>query len=261
MLVTLTAACQTRVQHGLEERDANRVVAALRQAGVEASKVREEGRGARFAVEVPRGQETQAIQVLLQQDLPRRRPPGLGEVFGKSSLVPTSTEQRARLLHALAGELATTLEASDGVLEARVHLVLPERDPLALRDQPAEAPRAAVFLRTEPGRPTLAVDDVKRLVAGAVSQLDPAQVSVVIRPAAAPRTTAAASRLAQVGPVSVSADSRRLLLGLLAGGLALVIALAGALAVLAVRLARRPAPSLATDDEPVELTDGRGRPR
>lgn len=233
-------ACQTRVQHGLVEREANRMVAALRQSGVEARKVKEKGRGGKFAVDVPRGQVTRAIGVLLQHDLPRRQKPGFAEIFGKPSLVPTATEQRARYLHALSGELTRTLEAANGVLEARVHLVLPERHPLALKEQTQAKPRAAVLLRVRPGKPPIAVAEVRRLVAGSVQALDPSQVAVVIRQARTPPSGpgARAPTLAHVGPVSVTADSKTTLLAIFGGGLFVILALAGLLVVLVLRKGR-----------------------
>jgi len=231
-------ACQTRVQHGLVEREANRMVAALRQSGVEAQKVKEQGRGGKFAVQVPRGQVTRAIGVLLKHDLPRRSKPGFAEVFGKASLVPTATEQRARFLHALSGELTRTLESAHGVLEARVHLVLPERHPLALRENALAKPRAAVFLRVRPGKEPITVAEVRRLVAGSVQELEPAQVAVVVRQARAMPTLGITRKLAHVGPVSVTADSKLTLQAILGFGLFVILAVSGLLVVVVLRLGR-----------------------
>jgi len=241
MLITWALAglaCQTRVQHGLVEREANRMVAALRQAGVEAEKVKEKGRGGKFAVQVPRGQVTRAIGVLLQHDLPRRRKPGFAEVFGKPSLVPTATEQRARFLHALSGELTRTLESASGVLEARVHVVLPERHPLALKDHDQAKPRAAVFLRVRPGKAPITAEEVRRLVAGSVQSLDQARVAVVVRQAQAAPSIGVARKLSHVGPVSVAADSKATLQAILGIGLLVIVALSGLLVLLVIRLGR-----------------------
>lgn len=229
--------CTTRVQHALEEREANRIVAALRQAGLTAEKVKEEGRGGRFAVEVPRGQASEAIGVLLAKDLPRRPRPGFSEVYGKPSLVPSAGEEQARFLQALSGELSRTLEVIRGVREARVHLVVPRPDPLAL-ETTRSTPRASVLLRVDPGKPPVAAAEVQRLVAGGVEHLDPAAVSVVIHTDPATEPTRSAPRFTQVGPVSVSPDSRGLLLGLLSGGLALILLLGLAVALLGLRLGR-----------------------
>lgn len=230
--------CETRIQHGLPEHEANRILDVLGRSGVEATKVQEKGRSRKFAICVPRGQESRAIEVLQHHELPRRARPGFGEVFGKSSLVPTALEQQARYLHALSGELSRTLETADGVLEARVHLVLPRRDPLALGDRPPPKPRAAVLLRVQPKRKTLSRDEVRRLVAGSVDHLDPQQIAVVIRPAHKPALRPTSAGLAHVGPISVAAASRPILKWLLGGGLALVLVLGGGIVLLTMRLGR-----------------------
>lgn len=237
MVLLLGLGCTTRVQHELDEREANRIVATLRQAGVEAVKAREEGRGGRFAVDVPRGQSTRAIQVLLANDLPRRLPPGFGDVYSKPSLVPTADEQQGRFLHALSGELARTLEAVAGVREARVHVVVPRTDPLSMESQ-RRPPRAAVLLRVLPGKLPMTEAEVKRLVTGSVDHLEPEGVSVVIHTEAPGKGAALQPAFAQVGPVSVSPDSRGMLVGLFTTGLVLILLLAAAVALLALRLGR-----------------------
>lgn len=222
------------------------MVAALRQAGVEADKVKEKGRGGKFAVEVPRGQVTRAIGVLLKHDLPRRNKPGFAEVFGKPSLVPTSTEQRARYLHALSGELTRTLETTTGVLEARVHLVLPQRHPLALKETVQAKPRAAVLLRVRAGKPPLSADQVRRLVAGSVQELDPRQVAVVIQQARVASSPNLGKALAHVGPVSVTVESKTTLQLILGLGLFVILALSGLLVVLVLRLGKARSEGAAT---------------
>jgi len=234
----LAAACQARVQHGLPEREANRIVAALRKAGVEAGKVKEKGRRNTFAVEVPRGQVTRSIELLIKHELPRQAKPGFGEVFGKASLVPTALEQRARYLYALSGELTRTLESASGVLEARVHVVVPERHPLALKEERTQKPRAAVFLRVRPGPTPITAEEVRRLVAGSVQDLAPASIAVVIRQTRPQKASGPRVGLSHVGPVSVTSESKTTLQALLGGGLILILLLGAALVVVVMRLGR-----------------------
>jgi len=136
--------------------------------------------------------------------------------------------------HALAGELSKTLEGVEGVLEARVHLVLPTRDPLAPPDAQQSAPKASVLLRVGQRSP-LANEELQRLVAGAVKDLDPKSVSVVIVQDQRRRTAAGAGQqLRSVGPFQVGAGSRAALLATLIGGL-IVLALLGTVTMLLLR--------------------------
>ncbi|MBK9516590.1 MAG: secretion protein [Anaeromyxobacter sp.] len=181
--------------HDLAEREANQVLVALDEGGIAAVKVRSEGSEAGWTVAVPRGEGPRAQRLLQARQLPRPRPAGLGEVFGQAGVVPTPVEEHARWLHALAGELAASVEALDGVVEARVHLGLPAEDPLRPGARPAA--RAAVLVKCRPA----ACDAVRALegglralVAGAADGLSPEQVAVVIAPGVEPATPAPPAR-------------------------------------------------------------------
>ena len=121
-----------------------------------------------------------ALDLLRSLGLPRDRRHGFAEVYGQPSLIPTPSEERARYLEALGGEIERTLETADGVVSARVHLVLEETDPLAVDAKPRTAARAAVLLKVRGGRAPLPDGDVQKLVAGSVPGLDPAAVAVVV---------------------------------------------------------------------------------
>jgi type III secretion protein J len=180
-LAALGGCAGEEILHGLAEPQANEVVVALDEAGVAASKKREEGADAGFTVSVASSDAARAQRALAERSLPRARPAGFAEVFGKGSMVPTPTEEHALYLHALGGELSRSVEAIDGVVEARVHVGLPQPDPL----RPGERgrPRAAVLVKCRP-RSCAAVraleDGIRSLVAGSADGLEPAAVSVVV---------------------------------------------------------------------------------
>lgn len=215
----LLAACaDEEILHGLDEIQANQVVVALGDAGVAGRAQHQDGDGAGFAVAVPSADSGRARRVLAERDLPRQRPPGFAEVFSKGSLVPTPVEERALYHHALAGELARSLETLDGVVEARVHLALPAPD--SLRPEAARPPRGAVLVKFRPearARLEALESGIRSLVAGAAEGLEPASVSVVLAEAAAAPAPAPSSR-----------RSSRLLLGLAALAAAAGLALAAA---------------------------------
>ncbi len=229
----LLAACSSQIQSGLDESQANEVESVLSRHGVAAKKVREGGKDARFAVSVPSEQASAAIQILGDNDLPRQKAAGFGEVFGKGSMVPTATEEKALFLYALSGEIARTLETIDGVVTARIHVVpgAPARF-----GQPATKARASVLLKVVAGR-TEALKarrgEVQAAVAGSVDGLDTDQVAVMITEAAAPPAVTA--------PEVRSENTYRALL-VAAAAVIGVLALALVVAALRVRrLRHRPA--------------------
>lgn len=240
-LAATAGGCSTPIRHGLDEGAANEVMTALERGGIGAQKVRDDSVGgsagtATFVVRVAHGDAVRALDLLHTLGLPRGRRTGFAEVYAQPSLVPTATEERARYVEALSGEIERTLETIDGVVSARVHLVLPEVDALAAADARPRVPaRAGVLLKVRAGVP-LKDGDLAKLIAGSVPGLTPDAVTVVETPAADGPASGTAA-LAPLGPLRVSPGSRPLLLGALAAALAVLAILAALLLTTARRLA------------------------
>jgi type III secretion protein J len=181
-LFFMVCGCNAEIQHGLKEQEANRIVTTLRKSGIPAEKEAEDGRNPRFTVLVPQDDAAKAFEVLSARNLPRKAPKGVYELFGKTSLVPTSTEEHMKRVYAMGSELAKTLTRMEGVLDARVHLVLPQKGLLDTTPEKRAKPRAAVFLKVEPGKTPVSVPQIQSLIAGAVEALQPESVAVLIQP-------------------------------------------------------------------------------
>ncbi len=255
----LAGGCESAVQGGLTETEANRIVVALQAEHIGARKEPEAGGGqeASWQVVVPSDEVGVALQVLRANNLPREQDPGFQEVFGAGSMVPTATEERARWIAAVSGELARSLEAIDGVLDARVHIALPDEREFLL-DEQRPKPRASVLLKYEGKQPPYDPAAVQQLVAGAVQGLDPAQVAVVGVPApASARPTA--PPLVHVGPIAVTRGSATILKAVLGGALAIFVLMALAMLWLLARRNRQP-PAAAAPTEGVPPTLEGGGP-
>jgi type III secretion protein J len=234
--------CSTNVLAGIDERGANEAARALERAGIGAEKVPDEGGGAQgatatYTLRVSRGDGARSLDLLRALGLPHEKRRGFAETYGQPSLIPTPSEERARYIDALAGELERTLEAVDGVVSARVHLVLEDNDPLvqpSADGKPRASARAAVLLATGAGRTPLAREDVQKLVAGSVAGLDVGAVAVVFT--TAPAAPEGEPTMTAVGPLRVTPGSRGLLIAGLAAGLGLLGVLAGLLIATARRL-------------------------
>src|SRR5215472_9545023 len=138
-LLPLLAACKVELYSNLTEQEANEILAALLSRGVDAEKV--PGREQTSTVNVEKSQLAQAIDILKTEGLPREKLASMGEVFQKQGLVSSPLEERVRLIYALSQELSTTLGHIDGVVTARVHVVLSEGD----GEGPSTPSSAAVF--------------------------------------------------------------------------------------------------------------------
>lgn len=182
LLLALTAmlvACRTELYTRQSELDANTMLAALVEQGVKAEKRTSDG-GKTWNLLVEESQVAQAMGVLQAVGLPQQRHASLGEIFRKDGLVSTPTEERVRFIHGVSQELAATLSAIDGVVVAKVHIVLPDNDPLATTVRPSSA---SVFVKHRPEADLSALAaSIKNLVARSVEGLSYERVTLTMVP-------------------------------------------------------------------------------
>ncbi|MEO9190651.1 MAG: flagellar basal-body MS-ring/collar protein FliF [Acetobacteraceae bacterium] len=131
------------------------------------------------AIMVPADLVPEARVALAKAGLPAGGSVGY-ELFdrGAGGLTSTEFEQRIAQTRALEGELARSIRAIDGVRAARVHLVLPQREPFAREQQEA----SASVLLTMAGAQRLdreGIQAVLNLVAAAVPGLKPHDIAIV----------------------------------------------------------------------------------
>lgn len=233
----LLGGCESTIAQGLDEPQANLILVTLEGHEIGGSKeqVATPGGDPTFEVRVSSDDVGRALAVLRAADLPRASEPGLADVFGEGSLVPTATEERARYAAAIAGELAGSIESIDGVLDARVHVAIPEPRGFALDDE-RPRPRASVLIKHLPGEPPYDIVQIRSLVAGAVHGMAPEDVAVVGVPG--PPAPVLTGSLVRVGPISVTRGSSFALKAVLGTALALDVVLAAALVVLWTRRRR-----------------------
>ena len=181
--VAICAACllagcdkETTLHSGLEENQANLVMAALLDAGIECHK--SPGEEGTWNVTVSETKFARAVNLLQHEGLPRRPHQGIGEVFKKSGMISSPSEERIRFMDALAQDLAKTISDIDGVIDARVHVVLPENDPFARHVLPSSA-AVAIHSRWDADLTDI-IPSVKGLVKNAIEGLTAEKIMVTI---------------------------------------------------------------------------------
>jgi type III secretion protein J len=176
----LSGCSRQEVYGNLSEAQANELIAALSDAGITSEKVQNEEK---WAVAVDQDDFSKAVETLRSAGLPREEYDSLGTVFKKEGFTSTAIEERARLNYGLSQELSRTISEIDGVVQARVHLTMPEADPLSREAKPSAASvfvkyRSGFDLRSQTG-------SIKSLVANSIEGLTYERVSVVMVPAKA----------------------------------------------------------------------------
>jgi type III secretion protein J len=171
----LLAGCDTQLLANLSERDANQVLAVLLRADIDAHKESTDT-GKTWTIKVPDSRVVQSLDLLRANGLPQNRYANLGEMFKKDGLISTPVEERVRFVYGVSQELADTLSKMDGVITARVHIVMPQNDPLALTAKPSSA---SVFVKHRASFAVAAqTAPIKNLVAHSVEGLEYDAVSV-----------------------------------------------------------------------------------
>jgi len=127
-------------------------------------------------VMVPADQVPRLRALLARDGLPSGGSIGY-ELLDKSGGLTTSEfQQKIAETRALEGELVRSIRVISGVRAARVHLVLPRREPFARDRQEAQA---SVLITTAGQMDRESVQAILNLVAGAVPGLRPQNVSVI----------------------------------------------------------------------------------
>lgn len=170
------SACKMDLNTNLSEREANDIIAVLLENGIDADKLIESEQS--VTVQIDEKDLLKAVTLLKKYGLPKKERETLGSVFKKNGIMSSPFEERVRFNFALSQELSNTLEDIDGVLSARVHIVLPEAAELGKKVVPSSA---AVFIKHRPGVDMdFLAPQIKRLVSNSIEGMSYDKVSLVL---------------------------------------------------------------------------------
>lgn len=192
MLLLLVGCQNSRVIiNGVDEREANEIIVFLSSRGISAEKVAAKATGvgmdtgpSMWNISVPEGAMTDAMAILNQNGLPRKKGTNLLELFAKQGLMTSDKEETIRYQAGLEQQIANTIRKIDGVIDADVQLSFPTETSGIGGVAPTTPLRvtAAVYVKhqgivDDPN--SHLVSKIKRLVAGSVNGLDINDVTVI----------------------------------------------------------------------------------
>lgn len=164
----ITTPSYTVLYSGLDDQGVAEAIDGLETAGVpyqlEGSRVL-----------VPQEQLYATRAALAQEGIAGRSTPAGYELLDAQGLSVSDFRQRVDYQRALEGEIAKTLIAMDGIRDATVHLVVPEKELFAERQEPVTA---SVLLTTNRTLGETEVEAVTFLVTSSVEGLDSEQITV-----------------------------------------------------------------------------------
>lgn len=188
VLSSLLTSCESKriIVNGLDEKEANEILVFLSSKGVNATKVQavSEGAGSKgvlWNISVDTSQGNEAMALLNQAGLPRRRGANLLNIFSNVGLVPSGMQDKVRYQAGLAEQIASTIRKIDGVLDADVQISFPDEDPFN-PNAPKQKITASVYVKhsgvlDDPNAHL--ISRIKRLVAGSINGLDYDNVTVI----------------------------------------------------------------------------------
>jgi len=190
----LVSGCKLDLYTKLSERDANEMLSVLMMNGIDVQKKYAGDDGVNLLVE--QGDLARAIEILKDNGFPREEKESLGKVFQKSGIMSSPFEERVRYIYALEEGVSKTLSEIDGVLSARVHIVIPDESNYGKTVKPSSA---AVFIKHRRGVDLdFFTPQIRRLVSNAIEGVDYENVTVVSVEAEPPQVVADPMRAAFV---------------------------------------------------------------
>lgn len=205
------------VIHDLDEREANEIVVFLASKGILADKLPSSvsaaaatvspSVSAHWNISVPPDRAIEAMSILNQFGLPRKKTPTILDLFPATSFMTSATEEAIRFQAGLASQIANTIRKIDGVIDAEIELSIPSEIKSA-----AAAAAVTSAIAPPPSKITASVyvkhtgildnpnshlvTKIKRLISSAVPGLDINDVTVI--PDRARLTTEVASIVPEV---------------------------------------------------------------
>ena len=176
----LLSGCEmTELYSQLDEQEGNEMLALLLLHNIDSRK--RAGKDNLVSLDVNKHRIPDAMELLRKNGYPKDRFATFKDLFNADKLIATPYEDRTRYTYGLSQELADTLSRVDGVMTARVHLVIPAEDD---KDKEAKVASAAVFIKHNPNYDMVEnIPKIKSVVASGIQSLDYEDVNVALFPA------------------------------------------------------------------------------
>jgi type III secretion protein J len=179
-ILLILTGCKVELYRTDTEQEANEMMAILLMSDIASDRI--PGEENTWIVRAEKKELARAVMLLKDHGYPKQKYENMGQVFKKEGLVTSPLEDRIRFIYALSQELSQTLSCIDGVLTARVHVVLPENNPNSY-DDVIKPSSATVFIKhREDVDFTLKIPKIKEMVVNSIEGLEYERVTVNLFP-------------------------------------------------------------------------------
>ncbi len=176
----LVSSCQMELYNNLTESDVNDMLAIMLSNDIASEKIKDK-KGGSYSLMVDDSMIPESVRLLKEYGYPKEQVASIKDLFKKEGLVSSPMEERVRYIYALSQSVQETLTQIDGVIIARVHIVLPENNPYINKISPSSA---SVFIKYHPNTNLSDIkSEIKLIVEKSIEGLTYDKVSVVMLPA------------------------------------------------------------------------------
>ncbi|TCV96683.1 EscJ/YscJ/HrcJ family type III secretion inner membrane ring protein [Biostraticola tofi] len=178
ILILLLSACKDEaLLKGLDQYQANEVIASLQRNNIEVEK-KDQGK-AGYSITVKKVDIPAAVTLLKVYGLPPAPKMEISQMFPGESLVSSPRAEKARLYSAIEQRLEQSLQIMSGVLTARVHV---SYDAQSAEGSGSSGPMhlSALVGYGDDAEPELMVNDIKRFLKNSFNDVSYDNISVVM---------------------------------------------------------------------------------
>lgn len=179
ILVTcfLLVACDQELLKGLDQRQANEVLAVLQQANISAKK--QDGGKLGFNIQVDQADFVKSVQLLKANDLPSKPRVEISQMFPADSLATSPRAEKARLFSGIEQRLEQSLLVLPSVVRARLHMSYDVESTSAAQKVPASHLSVLVVYRNADDEAVL-INQIKRFLKNSLPSVNYDDISVVL---------------------------------------------------------------------------------
>ena len=174
----LTGCERQDLLNGLDQHQANEIIAVLQRNNIEANK-KDQGKTG-FSIAVNKTDFPAAVDLLRVYNLPSKPRVEISTMFPSDSLVSSPRAEKARLYSAIEQRLEQSLQAIDGVVSARVSVSYPVDSPESKDDSGLPMHLSTIVVYERDIDPQLLISDVKRFLKNSFDNVSYENISVVV---------------------------------------------------------------------------------
>ncbi|MEW9809475.1 MAG: type III secretion system inner membrane ring lipoprotein SctJ [Candidatus Symbiodolus clandestinus] len=171
------AGCKLDLYRGLNEQEANQMLALLMINRIVAQKTDEQGGSLKIRVE--EADFVNAVEILRQNGYPKRQFTSVNELFPANQLVTSPLQEQAKLIYLKEQRLEQLISAMEGVINATVSIADP---PPSENRRETIAPSASVLVKYSPDtNMSHFISQIKSLVHNSIPGLNYEAITVVLQ--------------------------------------------------------------------------------